>query len=353
MKQVSLIALFGLILLALPARSQYVTKYPEIPRIDVHTHPANHYDVIRSFLAGRELLLSECKADVAMWINLGSISGGETAIDTINEVSHGRIASCISDYTPHKGLTHKPEDMAGYLKKGYVGYKIWHGTVEQLVSEGTYQEGDPDIRYLYLDDPHHEPVIAAMEKTGMVMASVHIADPNGPFSNRKLCEGCFCPDPVIFWRSMMGLERVLQRHPNLVVVAAHGCWLMVQDAQLDFLRYLFKTYPNFYTDIAATGFFTDVSRDNIRDLFVEYSDHLLFGTDLSWTGSMDPGDFARTNNYLFRCLETADELPDFPLKKGLDLPEEILENIYYRNALKVYPGLAERMQRLGYRIPAR
>jgi hypothetical protein len=43
MKPVSVIALlFGLTLLSLPACSQYVTKYPEIPRIDVHTDPGNH-----------------------------------------------------------------------------------------------------------------------------------------------------------------------------------------------------------------------------------------------------------------------------------------------------------------------
>ena len=181
MNKLSLLPILGLFFMSLPSHGQFVTKYPDIPRIDVHTHPANHYDLIRSFLSGRDQLLSDCKADVAMWVNLGSISGGETAIDTITEVSKGRIVSCISDYTPHKGLTHKSEDMAGYLKKGYVGYKIWHGTVDQLVSEGTYQAGDPDIRYLFLDDPHHEPVIAAMEKAGMVMASVHVADPNGPY----------------------------------------------------------------------------------------------------------------------------------------------------------------------------
>ena len=119
----------------------------------------------------------------------------------------------------------------------------------------------------------------------------------------------------MFWHSMIGLERVLQRHPDLVMVAAHGCWLMVQDEQLDFLRYLFETYPNFYVDLAAAGFFTYVNRDNLRDLFMEYSDHLFFGTDLSWSGSMVPGEITRTNSYLFRCFETASDLTGFSLKK--------------------------------------
>lgn len=29
--------------------------------------------------------------------------------------------------------------------------------------------------------------------------------------------------------------------------------------------------------------------------------------------------------------------------KGLDLPREVLEKIYYKNAVKLYPGLKEAM----------
>jgi hypothetical protein len=36
--------------------------------------------------------------------------------------------------------------------------------------------------------------------------------------------------------------------------------------------------------------------------------------------------------------------------KGLNLPKEVLEKIYYKNAMKLYPGLLERMRRLGYQV---
>jgi len=347
----TLSAILGLVLISITNQAQYITKHPEIPRIDVHTHPGNNYQAIRAYLAFRDQLLSESKADAAMWINLGNdYGGGEAAIDTITEVSKGRIMTCISDFTPHKGLTHKAEDIPGYLKKGYVGYKIWYGTLFQLFTKGILKEGDKGIKYLYLDDPHHEPVFSAMEKAGMVMASVHIADPNGPFGNRRPSKECFCPDPVEFWRSIMGLERVLQRHPNLVIVAAHGAWLMVQDAQLDFLRYMFKTYPNFYVDLAAGDYYL-CNRENLRDLFIEYSDHLLFATDIGWeSDNSSIPDIVTRYARLFQILETEDLIKGFPLKQGLNLPKEVLENIYYKNALRIYPGLSERMRRLGYKI---
>src|SRR5690554_1137976 len=83
-----------------------------------------------------------------------------------------------------------------------------------------------------------------MEKAGMPGASFHIADPNGPFGNR----GKWAADPVEFWRQVVGLEHVLQRHPDLVVIAAHCAWLICQDAQIDYLRYMLSTYPNFRSE---------------------------------------------------------------------------------------------------------
>jgi predicted TIM-barrel fold metal-dependent hydrolase len=37
--------------------------------------------------------------------------------------------------------------------------------------------------------------------------------------------------------------------------------------------------------------------------------------------------------------------------RGLALPREVLEKIYYRNALRVYPRLREAFLKLGYTVP--
>lgn len=342
MKTLTLSAIMGLILLSLslPIHAQYITKYPEIPRIDVHSHVGNKYPAIGAYLAFRDQLLSERKIDMAMWINLG----GEASIDTITKVSKNRIMTCISDYSPQRGLTHKAADIAGYLKEGYVGYKIWQGPYYRKL-----KEGENGIKYL--DDPAHESVFVAMEKSGMIGASIHIADPNGPFGNR----GKWCADPVEFWREIVGLERVLQRHPNLVIVAAHCSWLICQDAQLDFLRYMLKTYSNFYVDLAATDqYYNLVNRENLRDLFIEYSDRILFGTDVGAYSNSAIPDYVTRYSSSFQILETDDLVKSTFFGStptaGLNLPKEVLEKIYYKNAMKLYPGLSERMRRLGYKV---
>ena len=333
--------ILSLVLISIIGQAQYITKYPEIPRIDVHTHISASYPGIVNYLIMRDSLIAKNKIDVAMWIDLCSRAGGETGIDTITEVSKGRIMTCISDFTPHKGLTHKPKDIAGYLKKGFVGYKIWQGPYYRVL-----KEGEQGIKYL--DDPSHEPVFAAMEKAGMVMASVHIADPNGPFGNR----GKWCVDPVEFWREVMGLERVLQRHPKLVVIAAHMSWLVCQDAQIDYLRYMLNTYPNFYVDLAATfQYYNLPKQDNLRDFMIQYADRILYGTDEGiYTNKSTIPSHANSYARTFQTLETDELSTGRNPTPGLNLPKEVLEKIYYKNALKLYPGLADRMRSLGYKI---
>jgi predicted TIM-barrel fold metal-dependent hydrolase len=193
-------------------------------------------------------------------------------------------------------------------------------------------------------------MFAAMEEAGMPGASVHIADPNGPFWDR----GKWAADPVEYWRQIMGLERVLQRHPDMVMVAAHGAWLVVQDAQIDFLRYLLSTYPNFYVDLAATfQYFHLVNHENLRDFIMEYSDRILYGTDIGRIkDESEIPEYVDRYSRTFRMLET-DEMVEggfFSMNpaKGLNLPKDVLEKIYYKNALGIYPGLKNKMNSLGY-----
>jgi predicted TIM-barrel fold metal-dependent hydrolase len=74
-----------------------------------------------------------------------------------------------------------------------------------------------------------------------------------------------------------------------------------------------------------------------KAFFTRFQDRILFGKD-AW----QPAEFPT----YFRVLETADEY--FPYYKkyhafwamyGMDLPDEILRKVYYKNALSLVPGL--------------
>jgi predicted TIM-barrel fold metal-dependent hydrolase len=137
---------------------------------------------------------------------------------------------------------------------------------------------------------------------------------------------------------------VLHRHPGLKVIAAHGAWLMTQDAQLDYLRYLLATYPNFNIDVAATFQYSNLpSYDNLRDFYVSQQDRIVWGADnvAALTDKTENG-FRKKYIDWFRFLETDELLADVTTAnkkpmRGLGLPREVLEKIYFRNALRLYP----------------
>ena len=316
--------------------SQIKTNYPDIPRIDVHTHAGNDYEAIQKYLDVREILLSDYSTDLAMWINLSDKRHPITNVDSVFLRSQNRMLCAYGDYEAARGLKHKPEDLELKRDQGFIGYKIWYGPYYRILKEG--EKGFP-----YVDDPANEPMFAKMEELGILAASIHIADPNGPFGNRTP----WCEDPVEYWREITGLYNVLSKHPDLKVVAAHGAWLVCQDAQIDYLRFLLSTFPNFNIDLAATfQYFNMVNYDNLRDFMIEYADRILFGTDIGrWEANEETKNRAIAYMRCFRILET-NEIVDGGFfgeeaTRGLNLPREVLEKIYYKNALRIYPHVSE------------
>ena len=161
------------------------TAYPDIPRIDVHTHAGGDLQAVANYLQLRAHLKAMYGADLAMWINLGSGNSPITDPADVLKASDGRMLSCISDYSSHDGLAYAPAELGQWEEKGFIGYKIWAGPPARKLKPG--QKGYP-----YVDDPALEPTFAAAERLGLLLASIHIADPCGPWGKRTK----WLPDPV-------------------------------------------------------------------------------------------------------------------------------------------------------------
>jgi len=229
------------------------------------------------------------------------------------------------------------------MQQGFVGYKIWSGPWYRRLDKK--EDGYP-----YIDDQAHEATFAEMERIGMLGASIHVADPNGPFHERT----DWLADPVEYWAEINAWRNVLERHPKLKVVNAHSSWLICQDAQIDYLRNMLATFPNLNIDLAATfQYYHLVDRENLRDFMIEWADRIVFGTDIGkWKDPNETSDRADQYVRAFRILETTDVVDGGffggPQLEGLDLPEEVLEKIYYKNAMRLYPHVKESLLNLDY-----
>jgi uncharacterized protein len=143
------------------------------------------------------------------------------------------------------------------------------------------------------------------------------------------------PDKYPPWEQLIGEQhRLFAKHPRTKFIDAHLGWL---GGDLARLGRLLDERSNVYTEIGAV--LAELGRQPrfARAWLIQHQDRVLFGKD-AWAASEYP--------VYFRVLETADEYFDYYRKRhafwkmyGLDLPDEVLKKIYYKNALAVVPGL--------------
>ena len=319
---------------------QYKSKYPDIPIVDVHIHIGGFVltitpdDVpatgIINYLKVSETIKQKYGSNLAFWINVNEPG---TAGPEMKVLGNNRVLHATSIYQPHRGLSITADEVISKVQhEGYTGLKFWFGDPKRVLTEG-----QPGITEM--DNAVYDEFFSALERENVLLTSLHIADPNGPFGNRQN----WMADPVYFWKQIRAFENVVAKYPNLTIVAAHCVWLVCQDAQIDYLRYMLSTYPNLYCEIAATfQYMPLVNYDNLRNFYIEYQDRIMFGTDGGNVADSAIESTADRYASTFAILET-DQMVNSGRRtiQGLNLPREVLEKIYYKNALKLYPGLKE------------
>lgn len=141
-------------------------------------------------------------------------------------------------------------------------------------------------------------------------------------------------DPIPFEDLIGEQHDIFRKHPGTTFINAHMGWYANNLKKLDSLMIAF---PNTYVEIGAV--IAELGRQprTAKKFFEKYQDRVLFGKD-SWV----PSEYTT----YFRVLETEDEY--FPYHKkyhafwrmyGLGLSDEVLKKLYYKNALKIIPGL--------------
>ncbi len=196
-----------------------------------------------------------------------------------------------------------------------------------------------------VDDPRIDPIWAKCGELGIPVL-IHTADP-APFwqpkdkNNERLFELTERPeryrDPALYppWEQLIAEQHHLfRKHPKTIFIDAHLGWLGNDLARLG---RLLDELPNVYTEIGAV--LAELGRQPrvAREWFIRYQDRVLFGKDI-WA----PVEY----HTYFRVLETADDYFDYYRRRhafwkiyGLDLPDEVLKKLYYKNALRIIPGI--------------
>jgi len=325
-----------------PKSTLVVPEHPvskaKFPFIDIHSHQFRMPDQDLS------TLIKDMDAmNMAVMINLSGGSGArlKDAIDNVKEHYPNRFGVFANVNFDGVGSTDWGAKAAQKLEEdvnnGAVGLKVY----KSLGLRNTDIKG----KRVAVDDPRLAPVWEKCAELGIPVL-IHSADPKSFWdplnsNNERWLELKTRPgrkrsdtNPAPWQQIIDEQHRMFKKHPNTTFINAHMGWY-ANDLQK--LGELLDDIPNMYVGIAAV--IAELGRQPryAREFFVKYQDRILFGKD-SWV----PDEFPT----YFRVLETADEY--FPYHKkyhafwamyGMDLPDDVLKKVYYKNALKIVPGL--------------
>jgi len=315
-----------------------IIKKAKFPFIDIHGH---QYKMPEQDLA--PVIAAMDTLNMGIMVNLSGRSG-EHIIKSVKNIAQNApnrfvvFANVDFNGVGEKGWAKKAaKQLAQDIKNGARGLKVYKSL--------GLRNKDTDGKRIAIDDPRLDPIWATCGELG-VPVLIHAADPKSfwdPFDgdNERWLELKTRPrrkrdanNPAPWEQIIQEQHNMFKKHSKTQFINAHMGWFA---NDLGKLGELMDEMPNMAVGIGAI--IAELGRQPrfAKAFFTKYQDRILFGKD-SWK----PGEFPT----YFRVLESADEY--FPYHKkyhafwpmyGLDLDDEILKKVYYKNALRIVPGL--------------
>ena len=315
-----------------------IIKKAKFPFIDVHGH---QYRMSTQDLS--PVITAMDTLNMGIMINLSGRTG-DKLIQSIKNIANNYPNRFVvfanidfegagADGWIEKTVSQLKED----VKNGARGLKVYK-------SLGLRNKDVNDNR-LAIDDVRLDPIWQTCGDLGIPVL-IHSADPK-PFwdefdgDNERWLELKTHPrrkrdakNPVPWEQIMAEQFNMFKKHPNTTFINAHMGWLANDLGELG--RQL-DELPNMNVGIGAI--IAELGRQPrfAKQFFIKYQDRILFGKD-SWK----PEEFPT----YFRVLESNDEYFRYHKKYhafwpmyGLNLPDEVLKKVYYKNALRIVPGL--------------
>jgi len=248
---------------------------------------------------------------------------------SLNDIAHYRVDRVI-------------EEINGMKEQGYSIAKSWFGPRWR-----DYIEGVPSD--FSIDDPRLEPIFQALEDNRIPLL-IHVGDPDTYYNNQYRNTAKYGTKED----HLSQLERVLERHPDLMFQLPHFASQPEIHRLPNLARWLDR-FPSIILDTASSRWMArELSKDidKAREFMLKYSDRVLFGTDLASYKKMKKSDY-EARYVAQRALWESDtqgrplpftdpdtERSGGTIINGLDLPLSVLRKLYWMNAIRIY-GMPE------------
>lgn len=323
-----------------------VTK-AKFPFVDIHSHQGG----INKETIDR--LVSEMnEINMGVLVNLSGRGFGRGTSNTQQEYIKGMLSE-FKQHAPGRFMVFTNLNFAGFGDENWT--RIAVKELEEDVAAGAVglkiykslglSTKDQDGNRVPVDHPDLDPVWAKAGELGIPVI-IHSADPSQFWqpmdaNNERWLELKLRPNrkrgddnPAPFEQIISEQHHIFEKNPGTTFINAHMGW-MAND--LDKAEAHLEKYPNVNFGIGAVIAEFGRQPRRAKAFFEKYQDRLLFGKDA----------YNKEEFYTyFRVLETEDEY--FPYYKkyhaywkmyGLGLSDEVLKKVYYKNALRIVPGM--------------
>lgn len=306
------------------------------PVIDLHSHD---YAATQQEIDEWVKTMDKLNIEKTMILTYNTGKGFDSVVEKYNRYPKRFEIWCGFDYTGY-GTTgwqkHAVEEIERCYKKGAKG-------VGELGDKGEgeiYSKPTPGYG-LHIDDPQMKPLLDKCAELHMPV-SIHVAEDQWMYetpdstNDGLLNAGTWHvdmnkPNKLGHDALVKSLENAVRDNPKTIFIACH---LANTCSNLQQLGELLDKYPNLYADIAARYAEISPVPRYTAAFIIKYQDRLVYGTDMGFDEKM----YKTT----FRILESADE--HFYEKDmfnyhwalyGLNLPKEVLQKLYRKNAEKI------------------
>lgn len=238
---------------------------------------------------------------------------------------------------------------------GAAGIKVWKNIGMVL--------RDANGRFVQINDPLFDPVFRYLVEHQLPVMG-HIGEPRSCwlpidemvvnndknyFARYPEYHMYLHPENPAYEQLITARDSVMIKFPELSFVGAH---LGSMEWSIDMIIDHLNRFPNFSVDLTDRICYLQhesvANWEKVHDFFVDYQDRIMYGTDLETWDSVT-AEVTRKNAHETWTRDweyfTTDKTLTAPAVngsfKGLKLPREVIDKIYYRNAVKKYPRLLE------------
>lgn len=217
---------------------------------------------------------------------------------------------------------------------------------------------DRSGKFIMADDPGLDPVFDFINSKGLPVTG-HFGEPrncwlplnqmtirgdSSYFAEHPEYHMFLHPDYPTYEDQIRARDNLLERHPELKFI---GCHLGSLEWNVDSLAARLDKYPNFAVDMSARichlQFQSAKDREKIRNFCIKYQDRLLYGTDTGESSNSDREGFITTMHKTWfddwKYFTTDYDMTSNSFRgkfKGLKLPKEVVNKIYFLNSVNWY-----------------